>query len=413
MNERYDVWFMQSNAHLTLEGSTGVIHDGAGHNLYLYENGRLTPRSGKGVLDVQKDGRIVDESGNQVGFITDYPAFLSRRTSNAAQKTATTVQNKNNTTTQNTSTANKGTAAAQENKKFPRWLLVVFAIALVIYFVNGRDSGGKAPLYDDVADAAPYMKTALLNHDDKITFRYRSKTFNTFLKLDDGHSFTSFGIDKAFKAATAHTGNPNEGDQLELCCYLSGGTQTAEKQSDGTFIVTANLDVTYYVTKEQEAKAREKIASTVREMHLEGKSEYEKVRAIYNWICSHVTYDNYHYENDPNYMPQYTAYAAICDGTAVCSGYAQLFYRMALTAGLEARIKINDNHAWNIVRVDGNYYYCDATWDSGLPESQYQYFLKGIRDFKLHPDKVKFNVFDSSELMFVDYEKMSGLNYGE
>ena len=88
-------------------------------------------------------------------------------------------------------------------------------------------------------------------------------------------------------------------------------------------------------------------------------------------------------------------------GTAVCSGYAQLFYRLALSAGLEARIKMNDNHAWNLVKLGGQYYYCDSTWDSGMQESQYQYFLKGSLDFHLHVSSIRLG-FANNSLYNVD-----------
>lgn len=57
------------------------------------------------------------------------------------------------------------------------------------------------------------------------------------------------------------------------------------------------------------------------------------------------------------------------------------FYYLATAVGLEARITVNDVHAWNIVKVDGKYYYLDPTWDLGLNESEYRYFLRGENDF--------------------------------
>ena len=60
-------------------------------------------------------------------------------------------------------------------------------------------------------------------------------------------------------------------------------------------------------------------------------------------------------------------------------------------------------HAWNLVRINGMYYYCDSTWDSGKPESQYQYFLKGQDDFELHTDlNFSMNYFSSSNSYLVN-----------
>jgi hypothetical protein len=92
-------------------------------------------------------------------------------------------------------------------------------------------------------------------------------------------------------------------------------------------------------------------------------------------------------------MLKHTAYAAAINHTAVCQGYAVLFYRLALECGIDARVIAGkgkgangwEDHAWNIVKLGGNYYLLDATWDAGKTPMYYQYFLKG-RDAGLFPN---------------------------
>ena len=124
------------------------------------------------------------------------------------------------------------------------------------------------------------------------------------------------------------------------------------------------------------------------------------MQAIYNWITANVKYD-YSHMNDPTYWPQYTAYAAAVQKKAVCQGYANLFYRLANDAGIDCRIITGkayngtqtEDHAWNIVRMEDEKYYClDATWDAGLKPENYEYFLKGLtsfsRDHRAETDKL-------------------------
>ena len=153
---------------------------------------------------------------------------------------------------------------------------------------------------------------------------------------------------------------------------------------------TEYFDTIWFTTAAQEAALTNYIQNTVLpQLSLGGKTTYQKVQAIYNWITANVKYD-YSHMNDPTYWPQYTAYAAAVQKKAVCQGYANLFYRLANDAGVDCRIitgkAYNDDgtadHAWNIVRMEDEKYYClDATWDAGLKPEKYDYFLKGLTSF--------------------------------
>ena len=164
---------------------------------------------------------------------------------------------------------------------------------------------------------------------------------------------------------------------------------------------TRYFDTIWFTTAAQEAALTNYIRNTILpQLSLGGKTTYQKVQAIYNWITANVKYD-YSHMNDPTYWPQYTAYAAAVQKKAVCQGYANLFYRLANDAGIDCRIITGKaynsdgtaDHAWNIVRMaDGKYYCLDATWDAGLKPEKYEYFLKGLtsfsRDHQAETDKL-------------------------
>ena len=164
---------------------------------------------------------------------------------------------------------------------------------------------------------------------------------------------------------------------------------------------TEYFDTIWFTTAAQEAALTNYIRNTILpQLSLGGKTTYQKVQAIYNWITANVKYD-YSHMNDPTYWPQYTAYAAAVQKKAVCQGYANLFYRLANDAGVDCRIITGKaynsdgtaDHAWNIVRMeDGKYYCLDATWDAGLKPENYEYFLKGLtsfsRDHQAETDKL-------------------------
>ena len=126
-------------------------------------------------------------------------------------------------------------------------------------------------------------------------------------------------------------------------------------------------------------------------------------------MCENVTYD---YENidDPDYTLKFSAYAALIHKTAICQGYGTLMYRILNEVDVDTRFVagFDDNgvdHGWNLVEVDGSYYYIDATWDAGSEE--YEYFLKGESDFVDHTPTSEFlDSYDIAESEYVKGEEV-------
>ena len=126
----------------------------------------------------------------------------------------------------------------------------------------------------------------------------------------------------------------------------------------------------YGSKKDRYDQTVKKLNEVIKNLNLDGKSDYDKFKAVTNWIVSNVTYDS-HYNGKPN-IPAGTEYphdmtGAVLDKYAVCDGYAGLFYYMANAVGLKAlyedgtSISEQKGHAWNLVKMDGVYYYVDPT----------------------------------------------------
>ena len=215
----------------------------------------------------------------------------------------------------------------------------------------------------------------------------RQSTIEFKVKLEPG----TIDLKDWWQEALSHvTGDGSSGDFLRWQFKSYGAGATPEKFNESW---TGGYEVTYtvmwYTTSQQETQLNSYIKNTILpQLALGGKTTYQKVQAIYNWITKNVRYD-YAHLNDSTYKLQYTAYAAAINKTAVCQGYANLFYRLANDAGIDCRIitgtadggnGVWGPHAWNIVKMDdGNYYCLDATWDEG--RSSYSYFLKGTAAF--------------------------------
>ena len=115
-------------------------------------------------------------------------------------------------------------------------------------------------------------------------------------------------------------------------------------------------------------------------MDVAGKSDYDKAYAVCKWIGNRK---NIKYNLD--YAKNQSGMYAMVERQAVCAGMTKLCNYMGRYVGLdildEAGELYNDRHAWNIVKIDDEWYYTDPT--NCLPLSddslslKYSSFLSG------------------------------------
>ena len=257
----------------------------------------------------------------------------------------------------------------------------------------------------------------------------RKETMTLNVKLPSGTDIEEAVTGIWDKAMEHVSGSGTTGDYLhwQHSGYDCPPVDYWDDDTNITFTVTfqrhPKTSAIWFTTAAQEAALTNYIRNTILpQLSLGGKTTYQKVQAIYNWITANVKYD-YSHLSDPAYLTQYTAYAAAVQKKAVCQGYANLFYRLANDAGVDCRIITGkayngtqtEDHAWNIVRMaDGKYYCLDATWDAGLKPENYEYFLKGLtsfsRDHQAETDKLNTPYWTQyeSRTSATDYKASSG-----
>ena len=104
-------------------------------------------------------------------------------------------------------------------------------------------------------------------------------------------------------------------------------------------------------------------------------SDYDKELAIHDWIIDWVSYDEESISNAPDASPDpnnNNPYGAIFSQVSICSGYTSTFQLFMDMLGIEC-ITVNGiytatggEHAWNMVRIDGNWYCVDVTWNDPI-----------------------------------------------
>ena len=245
------------------------------------------------------------------------------------------------------------------------------------------------------------FREKLINRESNIVLYYHCDEKIT-------QEFFSNLVHQLFQKAIKHTGNGKEGDYLKWHCQGWTVKATISGNSNEGYDLNIFYGVSYLSSLEQEEKVDEEVSNLLKSLDLSNKTDYQKVKAIYDYICSNVTYDHDNL-NDESYSLKYTAYAALINKTALCQGYASLFYRLALDAGVDTRVisgEAGGPHAWNIVKLNGKYYNLDSTWDAG--RRTYAYFLKNTNDFD---DHVRDNDYQSNE--FIEEYPMWDESYTE
>ena len=108
-----------------------------------------------------------------------------------------------------------------------------------------------------------------------------------------------------------------------------------------------------------------------------GMSEYEMEKTLHDMLAANVDY-----VSSSKGSNTHNAYGALVEGKAVCEGYAESLQYLLQRVGIQAvevfgygvTDKGGENHAWNIVRIDGQYYLVDLTWNDQKNIISYAYF---------------------------------------
>ncbi|MCD8095511.1 MAG: hypothetical protein LUE12_05220 [Ruminococcus sp.] len=117
-----------------------------------------------------------------------------------------------------------------------------------------------------------------------------------------------------------------------------------------------------------------KVCEIFNEVVSEDMSDYEKELALHDWLIENCTYDTGSLRAIPRPSENCeNPYGALIDGEAICSGYTSSFKLFMDMLEIECMViqstdSDGDEHAWNAVGLDGNWYYVDCTWDDPVPD---------------------------------------------
>lgn len=110
-----------------------------------------------------------------------------------------------------------------------------------------------------------------------------------------------------------------------------------------------------------------------------GMGEYQREKTIHDALLGSCEYKS-GVKTSADGWQYFTAYGALCEGEAVCEGYAKsmqlLLTRVGISCGMVRGDADGIFHMWNVVQLGGEWYHLDPTWDDNDSDNRinYEYF---------------------------------------
>lgn len=120
-------------------------------------------------------------------------------------------------------------------------------------------------------------------------------------------------------------------------------------------------------------------------------SDLEAERFFHDYICKNITYQSGAYDQN--------IYSAFVENKTVCAGYTRALQYLMMKRGVPCYYCVGTlydveeqdwlYHAWNIIKLNGNYYNCDLTWDDFYNEAD------------KYPSYISYEHFNTSDAQYI------------
>jgi len=133
----------------------------------------------------------------------------------------------------------------------------------------------------------------------------------------------------------------------------------------------------YLMTPEQAAYVEMNAQEIVATIEKNARTDVEKIKAVNDYIVANTAY------TEQTKSSPHSAYTVLAEHGGVCQGYALLAHTLLQKLGFETQYIVGyvgqEGHAWNLIKLDGQWYHLDTTWNDPVPDRKgairYQYFL--------------------------------------
>ncbi len=121
-------------------------------------------------------------------------------------------------------------------------------------------------------------------------------------------------------------------------------------------------------TLSDEMKINKQLNDIVATLPIDEKSsDHDKLNSVLYYVLSNYNYDPDTIENnqDIDYGKYYNngkLYGALTRKNIICGNYSAIMQALLNRVGMNTHLLESSSHSWNMVKVNSEYYYVDATW---------------------------------------------------
>jgi transglutaminase/protease-like cytokinesis protein 3 len=306
------------------------------------------------------------------------------------------------------------------NLKIVKSVSLVLAVGIVTAevlipgspIISNPESGGTYITLEDSYEVVPYSSSQLdftqaavsINTIEELRLAFIAQSMelngNFFLNIN-----SSIDVKKAFQQFALNINSCSwkcqipmdaDGNQVDDGAYIY--MFTVEYRDDFKVLQAFNNNALIEKLSEAESAMLAKAEGIIADLINDDMNDYERVLAIHDYIVLNASYQLQ--SDDPEiHRSLFRAEGVLMNGAGVCGSYTGTMSLLLGMAGIESiyvtgigqnSSGLSELHAWNKVRIDGQWYNFDVTWNDPSPDKpdgiSYAYF--GLTDEALSKDHV-------------------------
>ncbi len=139
------------------------------------------------------------------------------------------------------------------------------------------------------------------------------------------------------------------------------GFNHIETQYDSLGKVVIHIEKSY--TDDQIRQIEAKVDELSQQLIVSDDSDINNIRRVHDYIIDHSVYDSGRSDYNITMYRSDIAYGPLLQGYGICGGYTDAMELFLEKMGIESYKISSDQHVWNAVYVNQNWYHLDLTWD--------------------------------------------------